>query len=235
MKGPPVPSRADLARAYESAARYRAKLEPRDAVAFAQWSRLDARLGEILAAAVADRFASWNPYELFRLNAEAAFPQSLLVICEFARLRVARSGGRASRKNFDAWFACVSHGASAAAAQSFFLPTGAPKPDAAIREFSESLAPYKRWGYAGRDDLSGEKGERTRASRTLLEKPARAEILRRLLRANAEITVSGYVDACGGRIHRRTAERDLRECGRLRSAGRTRGRVYRKAGPRGGA
>jgi hypothetical protein len=104
----------------------------------------------------------------------------------------------------------------------FFVREGRPRPGRDLEQAERSLRPYLRWGFFGTEDLAAPKGQRF----TLLGASERRRVLEGLLRTRKQLTVGEYMEACGGRVHRRMAERDLQSCPRLRKRGATRGAVY---------
>lgn len=170
---------------------------------------------------LADRYESINPFHLWRANNADPEPQALLVLVEFAALR--------SNPEFRIWRRPLEEGVLLGPPQAFFVREGWPRPNVDIKAALTSLKPYSRWGYFGREDLARVKSDEkiiSGSGPTIMGKAERFQILEQLLKVNRKLTVSKYIQACGGRVHRRTAERDLREHPKLRSKGFTRGKEY---------
>lgn len=109
--------------------------------------------------------------------------------------------------------------------QTFFLPEGILKPERSLATAEIAAKAYTRWGFIETESLLPLKN--STASTTELSLTQRRQILERLLKTHTSLTVSDYLEACQHRIHRRTAERDLRSCIVLRPSGSTRAREYR--------
>ena len=219
-----VPTTADLSEAYEALTWRGATTTVLDWLKWAQWSRLDARLGEILVKAIVNHFRDVNPFELWRTNRGCIQPQVLLVVLEFARIRARRDLSAQDFYEFQQWSAILFEGTVRAPFQSFFLPGGFPKPGQALKIVATSSQPFLKWGFFGVENLAPSKNRTGDA--TLLKKAQRARILRSLLEQGGIITVTDYIFACGGCVHRRMAERDLLQVKGVRAAGFTRGKRY---------
>lgn len=222
MKLAHVPSTQELAEAYDVLQLNRRPVTPDEWIRWSQWARLDARLGEILVAAIVRTFRDINPFQLWRANRGAAQPQVLLVILEFASLRARAVLSAAERLEFQAWLRIFPMEIEKGQWQLFMIPPGHPAPRRALESFTHSLAPYLKWGFFGREDLAHARAK----DLTLMGKAQRLAILQQILASKKSVSVSDYIAACGGRIHRRTAERDLAELPRLKTKGHTRARRY---------
>jgi hypothetical protein len=126
-------------------------------------------------------------------------------------------------RSFAAWARAVTWNLPKGPAQMFFIREGTPNPSRDRPEIERSLKSYLRWGYFGTDNLNGSKPGR---KLTLLGTRERARILSELARKQARITVDDYISACDRKVHRRTAERDLRSSPRLGKRGHTRNAFY---------
>lgn len=228
MKITPVPSRAELVKAYEFlqslGVRNKSTASPREIVRWTQWCRLDARLAELLVRYIANSFSKIDPFQLWRANETSAVPQALAVLAEFVRLEL-RAQNKGLRE-FDGWCSAAIYDLSSAPPQMFFLRDGLIRPDLDYREIQRSLKIYLKWGFFGSDEIVTRKDDSLSGKTTFLKKPQRAAILNILLSKNKTISVEDYIQASGGKIHRRTAERDLAAEKNLKQSGFTRGRRY---------
>jgi len=231
LRGPPLPSIADLQKAYEALQWSKAPLAVKDLSVYAQWVRLDSRLGELLINHVLLSFNALNPFLLWRANCGCPFPQVLPVVLEFAIIQARMILGKEEQKAFQAWCKVVTRGVTPAPTQMFFID-GRLNPTRSLLEAENSLKPFLRWGFFSSESLLPAKVSEKIALPTLMPKANRLEILRRLLTTRTSITVADYMRACSGQIHRRTAERDLSQYPQLKRQGFTRNRSYRLASPR---
>ena len=235
MKGFTVPSRPELEHAYDALQFETQSLTAGHVTLWAGWARLDARLAEILVRALSRRFRELNPLELWETNRVSASPQALLTLVEFARRRLIADGGieSVSLPSFEVWSGRLSFGVEPAAPQMFFVRDGQLRPEQDLEVAVASLTPYAQWGFFGNADLAFSKRATSRSSSTMMSKSARAEVLQRLINSGRSFSVNDYLAACHGAVHRRTAERDVKEHPLLRPRGRTRARRYIGRPPRG--
>jgi hypothetical protein len=226
VKAPSWPSFSDLQQAYE---RLRSKDVPvtcGDLARFIPWARVDARLGEILIGYLSDHFFRLDPFTLRSANQTHSQPQVLAVLIEFCRLNL-KSLGRENRRDFDLWAGIVIQDVKPAPAQMFLIGSHLIDHQRLIKQAQRSLKAYLRWGFLGDQSLLSHKIVAPR-SLTLIDPTFRKMTLETLINNRVgEITVNDYIEACGGRVHRRTAERDFIECPRLKKIGFTRNRRYR--------
>lgn len=226
MKSVELPSRDDLRNALETLSWGEPdKILPENLVQWAHWARLDARLAETLVRFIAEFFRRINPFTLREINRKSPQPQALATLIDFALYRLRRNKVSADLEDFRAWSRFITKDIPPASPQMFFIREGAPRPESDRRKIERSLKPYRRWGYFGDESLAGTTPHS--GNSTLLGKTERQIILDRLLSSHDSISVEDYIRACNGRIHRRTAQRDLRESVRLKGKGFTRNKRYK--------
>lgn len=235
MRGGELPSQTGLRKAMD-ALQWGGR-DPRppnapDLCRWARWTRIDARLAEVFVRFLAGSFRSINPFELRDANQSLPQPQVLATLAEFAHHRLARKGSADQARDLRAWIHVLTKDLEPASPQMFFVSQGAPRPERDLRKAESSLKPYRRWGYLGNESLSDGKAE---TARTLLGKSERFAALERLLETHATFSISDYIRACGGRVHRRTAQRDLLSHPALRGRGYTRAKLFGKILPPGSA
>lgn len=220
------PSRGDLESAY-SRLLWRDDEEPtaEELVLWSQWARIDPRLAEILVACLLRRFRALSALSLWEENRKSAMPAALAALVDFARLDAKRVLPPPERIAFAAWAKTVLWRVPSAPPQLFFLRQGKPRPERDIKEIGQSLRVFRRWGFFGSAAPLDEKHDR-RA--TMLDPCQRRQLLRKLARGGETFTVADYMSACGGRVHRRTAERDLKEWPALRRIGATKAARYQR-------
>lgn len=195
-------------------------------VMWSHWTRLDARLAEILVQYLPAHFYRIHPLTLRQANLGKPCPQVMGLLLEFAT-DVARAKLPSSQfQDFLKWVEVICHDVNAADAQLFFLPPGWPNPAKYDQLHGRTLRPFAKWGFIEADDLLNLKFRQTQRGRTLLTKSDRNARLLELLRHQTRIFLGDYLKACEGLVHRRTAERDLAECTEIQRDGKTRGRTY---------
>jgi hypothetical protein len=224
MKSVPVPSRPQLLEAYDRLQWDTEAPQAESLVRWAHWTRLDARLAEIFVLFLAQKFRQIHPVSLWEENQKSPLPQALAVLVDFARAELKRGPSIQNSGAFQNWAKAVQWKLPKCAAQMFFLREGRPKPEQSGADIERSLRPYIKWGFFGAEGpVSGKKKGK---AFTTLSSSARASILLELAKTRQPFTVKDYVHACGGQIHVRTAERDLRKKNELSLRGNTRARKY---------
>lgn len=129
-------------------------------------------------------------------------------------------------REFEGWSLSAVYDLKPASPQMFFLRDGMIRPDLDYKEILGTLKVYRKWGFFGSDRIVTRKDAKSSETTTFLNKKQRAEILKLLLKSRKIISVEDYIQASGGKIHRRTAERDLASKKGLKRSGFTRGRRY---------
>lgn len=196
-------------------------------VSWASWSRIDARLGEILVAWLTLHFRRFNLLELADRNRAAPCPQALNVIFEFVSERIAteRPSDLAS---INSVLAAIASGVKPAPLQMFFLSDGKPEPARDLDLIKINLQAYQKWGFVGEEGLVSLKVRSQNRSRafTTLSRASRLQRLELLIRGHETLSVADYLEACQFAVHPRTAERDLLAHPRLKPKGATRARRF---------
>jgi hypothetical protein len=221
MKGlAAVPSITDLAAAYRRLQTPGEVIDEATLAHWSQWARLDPRLAEQLVALMALHWRSWDALALQALLKVEPWPGALGVLGEHAASMMAKT----ERQLFKAWLALTMTGLPHGPGELFFMGTmkfGGPRMRA---EAEQATKPYLRWGYLGREPLRNKAS--ALESQTQMSPSRRRQVLSALRGRQRRITVQDYMDALGGAVSRRVAQKDLAHCTSLRSRGRTRGRVY---------
>ncbi|MDX9730243.1 MAG: hypothetical protein RBT63_00595 [Bdellovibrionales bacterium] len=109
----------------------------------------------------------------------------------------------------------------------FFIPLQRPNRVVIENEIARKSKPYTQSGFIGSASLLA-KG-RVPEKRTLLSQKTRQLLLDQItetLLENTSISVSDYINSCGGAISRRQAQRDLESNPNLKAIGHTRNRRY---------
>jgi hypothetical protein len=230
MKLARPPSRSELEKVY-SRLQWDEIGEPsaEELVLWAQWGRLDARLAEILIRYLLRSFRKVPALPLWEKNRDSPLPASLAVLVDFARSEASGVLPAEERAAFQAWAKAVLWKTPKAPFQFYFVREGKPRPERDLREIGVTLRNFSRWGFFG---STAPVSEKTRGSTTatMLAPSQRCEILRTLARSRKSFTVADFILACGGRLHRRAAERDLRAFPGIVRSGSTRAARYRGRG-----
>ena len=229
MKITRVPNLGELEQAYS-------RLQWPDAAAptieeivlWSLWARVDPRLAELLIGYFVRNFRSLSPLDLRETNLRSPLPASLAVLIEFASAEAKGGLSKEESEAFRAWAKSLLWKIPPAPPQIFFIRNGKPSPERDLREVYGTLRTFRRWGFFGSSAPLPGKGSQ---GCTLLPKARRREILKNLLRLHGSLRVEDYIQACGGAVHRGTAERDLATTPDLAPIGRTRARRYRKGKP----
>lgn len=197
-------------------------LSESDTIILAHWARFDPRLGEQLVGALQTQWPNINPLELRKKNLKSHWPQATLVILEHLKQIQLQEPDL-----YDLFYQLVTHKAQKAPYQFFYIGL---YPIAAKQMLKQALDPhpiYAKWGYYATDPMWSKSTKLRQA--TTLKPSERKKILKKLIEEKKEITVSDYLRACHFSVHRRQAERDLKEAPQLKAIGNTKLRVYRKA------
>jgi hypothetical protein len=180
--------------------------------------RYDARLLTVLLQLLLARWSTLDPLELRRQLARMRWPQSLLVVLEFARicsddreLRFFADYLAAGWRRLDP-------------PERFFLDDGNPASRGAVRRLGRNLVPYARWGLIGTERPVADMA--TRRPLGNYDPATRRRILGDIVERRGRVTISEYLDAMDGAVSRQQALADLRRHGRLAVSGRGRGAVW---------
>ena len=224
---PAVPGESEIKEAYSVLQAEGAAIEiPVPAwIRFAHASRFDPRMGELWLSAFDRHWRQLAPVLMRDENLKQAVPAVLGVLLDqYLKFLCPEQ----ERKIFRHWSAIALMGAERAQWEGFFIGV-APFGGRSVRIDAERpLRVFKKWGFFGSDVLVNKFHEKQRQlQRTALAPVERERVLRDLLKTRNRLTVAAYVEACGGLISRRTAQKDLEQCAELSPEGNTKGRVYR--------
>jgi len=192
-----IPSQRDFLDAYEAlsacigrAGCMGAGADAGKLVTWAEWSRFDPRLGEMIAAFFAKKWREIPVGPLKESLFAAAWPQALGVVLEFAALVAMEVQGPAAqggRRAFRHWAGAVMEGVSPASWECFFIGLRPPGSETLLDDARLSLTQYKRWGYLGREVLIN-KAARLSGKITLVPAETRRMVLNDLAREHSRIT-----------------------------------------------
>lgn len=120
-----------------------------------------------------------------------------------------------------AYFAYLATGLDPVSYQLFFPALYPPGSPLALREASESLREYKKWGFLSRERPLIDR--ETRATAGTPPPETRRQILNRLLAARGKISIGDYLTALNHAISRQQAYLDLEAAPNLIPVGKGRG------------
>ena len=223
MKGlDKIPNQKKLSQAYKTLHFYPHSIRIKNLILWSQWARLDPRLGEILVEHIAKFWLKYNPVKLNQSLKLKAWPSAFGVLIEHVPFYQGQSLRGEKRSLFSRWAECAMADVPKAQNEQFFI--GLYK--AGGRTMSEerlfSIKPYRQWGYFAKDLLIN----KAQSQNTLIPLEQRRVIMDKLLRAKKTFTVQDYLEKANFQIHRRQAQRDLKNHKGIKSFGRTKGTYY---------
>lgn len=195
-----VPKANDLIAAYNN---FVGKQAPtiEQLLLYAQWSRFDPRLLEILAKYFSDNFFKINPFDFNTLCKKSCWPQTSGVILNHARLLVP------DKELFDHWLAICMHQIPPGTGELFFIGLFDFNMKKILRIISRPSRLFLQWGYL-HDEVVLNKANLI--NRTTLSKSSRTKILKALLRQKKPVSVERYRRLLNYQISVRQAQRDLK-------------------------
>lgn len=222
-----IPSFRELGEAYQVL-----QIEPERAglpeLAFwSQWSRFDPRLGEQWISHLSRYWKEISPLAFREALLAQPWPAAAGVLLEQAAL----IGKTSDKRLFRTWKNCVMSGIEPAPHEQFFIGLRAFAGEEMRQDCLQTLKPYRRWGYFGREILLN-KAQSRQGRSTWISASVRRKTLSALLAKHDRIRVQDYIDALEGAISRRQAQLDLHGFPGLEARGQTQGRSYRKRSPR---
>lgn len=181
-------------------------------------SRFDPRLFGIMVEYFSTHWHNLNPLNIRKLYSQMKTPQTVPLICEFAKELT-----KDSEAMF--FFAYLQQGIDPVTPQFYFHNLYSPAGRLAIRAVEEGIKEYKKWGF-----LASERPvihSMDRQSVGSLDPISRINILQRLLNEKKEISISEYLEAVNYSISRQQALVDIRYSGLAVSVGGGRGAMWR--------
>lgn len=198
---------------------YRPKTPEAQLALAAEMLRYDARLLSILLQLLLKRFRDFNPVALREQMRAMRWPQALLVVLEFASAASSDAELRYYCQYLQAGHARVEP------AERFFIDSERPGSRMAARNLGRNLKPYARWGFIGNERPVIDPLTKRTVGR--YDADTRRRVLRELIDARAEITLSDYLDAVDHAISRQQAAIDLKRCPDLLASGHGRSAKWR--------
>ena len=222
-----IPDQKKISKAYRALQVFPNSIKVKDLVLWSQWARLDPRLGEILVEYISKFWSKHNPLEINKKLKQQVWPAAFGVLLEQVPFYYSQKlkNKKWNKKLFSHWSKCVMADISRAKNEQFFIGIYKAGGKLMKEECFYSIKPYRQWGYFSKDLLINKarlfKG-------TLIPISQRKAILDELLKSRKKITVQDYLEKMDFQIHRRQAQRDLKNHKKLKPHGQTKGRYYIK-------
>ena len=223
-----IPNQKKLSKAYKALQAFPHSVCVKDLVLWSQWARLDPRLGEILIEYISKFWQKNNPVEINQHLKQQVWPAAFGVLLEQVPFYYSQhlKSKKLNKKLFLYWSKCVMTDIPQAKGEQFFIGIYKAGGKLAKEECFYSIRPYRQWGYFSKDLLIN---KALSTDKTLIPLPQRQVILDELLKSHKKITVQDYLEKINFQIHRRQAQRDLKNHKKLKPQGQTKGKHYIKS------
>lgn len=191
---------------------------------YARWARFDPRLAELWVLAVKTNWRELAPVVFREENLKLPIPATVGLLLEHVSVLLS---DETERVLFGLWKKVIQFEVPLATHENFFIGVREFASSGMVQDAEQSLKVYLKWGFLGRDMLVNKFSERQAAQpKTYLDASRRALILNRLLKTRRPFRIEDYIQACGGAVSRRVAQKDLENHPRVSARGHTRARVY---------
>ncbi|MDO8519565.1 MAG: hypothetical protein Q7T11_05320 [Deltaproteobacteria bacterium] len=184
-----------------------------------EMSRYDPRLITILARFLAEKALEMNPVAIRKFFPAMQSPQTVAVIADFVKL--AQCG-----EETDLLLDYLQKNLEPVPLQYYFHHLYRPGGNLAEKAAAMPLSEYKKWGFLACEAPVFD--EKTRQPVGTLDRSARQNVLLRLLQNREKISMTDYLNACGGCVSRQQALLDLKSHPFLQPSGHGRGAEWRK-------
>ncbi len=199
-------------------------LSVKELVRFSQWTRFDPRLGELWLSALDRQWRNLAPLPMRQENLAQANPAVMGVLLDQYQSVLCP---RRERRLFRLWSATVLDGVARAQNESFFIGVQGFASQRAREDAERPFRSFKKWGFFGRDVFQNKFLLKQKTNqKTGIALAERRQILVDLIKEKERIAVQDYIEACGGFISRRVAQKDLRSEKKLKCIGNTRAQFY---------
>ena len=221
-----IPSVQQIAKAYEvlqQQGRWGPYISCRTLSLYAQWSRLDPRLGELVIKYVSRYWRKFHPIELNSCLQKEVWPAVFGVLLEHISFYYEQK--KIELTHFHKWSECVLHNVQPASGEIFFIYLYRPGSRLMYEEALYNLKIYKKWGYLASDLMFN---KFTFSHKILLTAVQREDVLNKLLKKHSTFKVKDYLRELNFQIPIKQAQRDLKKHSELSSSGSTRNKIYFK-------
>jgi len=220
-----LPQAVDLLEAYERLSFFSGMSENIDEATLgllSQWTRFDARLGELLVQFLLINWKNINPLKLNSALLYQPWSAAMGVLLEFVN-----NGNRTEQSLYRSWKSTVLDQVNPVDFQLYFFDAGRIGGQFQQNEASLPLIEYTRWGFLSREVLFNKPSEKLFRTHHY-SKASRLRILDDLLKVKGRITAAQYRQSLGNSVTTRTAERDLESHTGIKKMGKTRGSFFVK-------
>lgn len=185
-----------------------------------EMSRFDPRLFEILVKFFIKNWRDLDPLHVRMLYKQMECPQTVAVICEFAKLAMLG-------KEAELFFEYLMAGILPVSFQFYFHNLYKPGGDMARRAVEEGVYEFKKWGFfANKLPIADSLERRTVGS---LDVVSRRNVLARIVKDKKEISLGDYLKEIRNGISRQQALADIKSSGFLKRIGKGRGAKWKMA------
>ncbi|MDE0119952.1 MAG: hypothetical protein OXM55_08110 [Bdellovibrionales bacterium] len=226
MKGlSKIPGEKSISKAYKALQFSSGSVYVKDLVLWSQWTRLDPRLGEIFVGHISKFWRTYNPVDINQKLKQQIWPAVFGVILEQVPFYYLQNKKTKywNKKLFLNWSKCVMTDILPAQNEQFFIGIYKAGGKLMKEECLYAIKPYRQWGYYSKDLLIN---KAQISKKTLLSISQRNTIIDELLKLHKRIRVKDYLEKGNFQIHRRQAQRDLKNYKRLKPCGHTKGKYY---------
>ena len=218
-----IPSEKQIAGAYTLLQMTEKNIPDGKLALYSQWTRLDPRLGEILVGYLAGFWKRHNPVSLNRFVRLQVWPSAFGVLVEQTPFYFQQKGMKWDKSFFRKWAECVMDSVRPAHGELFFVDIHTIGSKRFFEEATHATEIYRKWGYFGKDLMINKASP---PQRTLISPAQRKFLLERLLKQKKELKVEDYMRELNFQIHRKQAQRDLKNHPLLSRRGNTKNRRY---------
>ncbi len=223
-----IPNQRQMAKAYKALQFFPDSVHSKHLTVWSQWTRLDPRLGEILIEHISKFWQKYNPIELNQRLKQQVWPAVFGVLLEQVPVYYSQhlKSKKWNKKLFLHWSKCALTDIAPAQNEQFFIGLYKAGGKLVKEECFYAIKPYRQWGYFSKDLLINKAAKTYK--KTWISISQRKAIIEELLKSHKKITVQDYLEHINFQVHRRQAQRDLKNHTKLQSQGRTKGKYYVK-------
>lgn len=212
---------ADLQTAYRRLqGTQRGKVSVDELALWSQWTRLDARLGEIIVFWLSQEWKDILAVKLNKAIQKQPWPSVIGVLLEQCLEFCIPTD---DKKLFTSWMKCVTCDLPNKHQGLYFIRTGQIHTTSITRQVLLSNYFFNKWGFLGKEIFVN---KAKLGKKSYLAKAKRQLLLAQFVTNKQTITVNEYLSFLENLISRRTAELDLKNSKLLKSRGNTKGKSY---------
>ncbi len=228
MKGADrIPLLSDLAGPYEALQKKDHIPTTAELLLWAQWIRFDPRLGEIFTRWLSQHWQIIHPLAMNVEILKSPWPAVWGVLLDQveALLRLEKRCIGSELQRWKAWKKLMLAEVQPDSPQLFYFQLVSPVGKIAQEWVNQPSRDFAAWGYFANDAWIN---KAPWAKRTAVKTEVRLRVLQRLAKSGEPFTTRAYIEALGGRVTWRQAQRDLQSFPRLHSEGATKDRTWKR-------